>query len=114
MTKEKIAIEAYWPSHYSHQQKSPENLKISKLYKKKTGRDMSAGVALGYDTAMVIAEAIKTQKDQMSLPDSIRSLPNQKGLTGTMSFQGRQSPRKSMFIRKITKDGIREFTEIRP
>ena len=109
-----VDLEAYWPSHYTNDQSDKRLKVLAKQFLAYSGEKMNASTAIGYDTAMIVAEALKSKNKDTSFPEAIRNLKSIEGLTGTISYKGKQSPSKSLFISKISKNGMTNFKEISP
>jgi len=113
----KFPMQAYWTSHYSGNF-SKEALKRAKHnYKEVSGRDFNASTAIGFDTAQIIARAVKIAgktKSQSVYRDAIHKIKPFRGLSGKIYFGGSQDPSKSVFVRRVEGSKMGYVTEIEP
>lgn len=110
-------ISGYWVSHYSGDF-SKSNIKdVTLKFEKMFSTSLNASSAIGYDTLIIASKAFMASpnsKSQSVLAENLRKLPPYKGLSGDIQFEGKQSPRKSLFIRKIDRNKMGYVTELRP
>lgn len=106
----------YFSNHYSADSTNPMVQTFVNEYKQKHGGIPDALAALGYDSALIMIEALKTSKD-LSGPE-IRSALSQikgfNGVTGTISFNENRDPVKSAVIVKVDGGKLSYVTTIDP
>ena len=93
----------YYSNHYAPADPRPESVKFVETFKKEYGKDPSALAALGYDSAMLLFDAIKRSPSLKGndLADTIRNTKDFIGATGTINFNAERNPVKPMVIIKI-------------
>ncbi len=109
----KEAVEGnYFSTHCSPEDSSPKMTSFVAAYKAKYGKTPDAMAALGYDSAYVLAEAIKKAgtTDSAPLRDAIASTKDFDGVTGKFSLDANRNAIKSAAILTI-KDGKFKFLE---
>lgn len=113
----KFPMQAYWTSHYSGNF-SEEALKHAKHdYKEISGRDFNASIAIGFDTAQVIARAVKIagkKSTQIGYREAIHKIKPFRGLSGQIHYGASQDPNKSVFVRRVEGNKMGYVTEIKP
>ena len=111
-------VDAYWVSHYSGDFGDNTIKKLAEALLKSTGEEFNASAAIGYDSMMVVGQALLRIKGskltQEALMNELRSMPAYRGASGTISYAGGQDPQKSLFIRKIDGNKMGFVTEIKP
>lgn len=114
ITLGKDAVEGtYFSTHYSSEDKSPTVQKFVKEYEAKyNGEVPDAMSALGYDSAMVLADAIKRAgtTDEPKLRDAIAATKDYMGITGKTTIDAHRDAAKSAVIITV-KDGKFKFVE---
>ncbi len=72
-------------------------------YKKLYNLDPDSFAALGYDSANLLADALKrtNSTDKQKLRDTLAATKNFQGITGKITFDANRNPRKSVYILKI-------------
>jgi branched-chain amino acid transport system substrate-binding protein len=72
-------------------------------YKKLYNLDPDSFAALGYDSANLLADALKraNSTDKQKLRDALAATKNFQGITGKITFDANRNPRKSVYILKI-------------
>ena len=110
----KYAVEGtYFSTHYSSEDKSPMVQKFVKAYEAKfNGEVPDAMSALGYDSAMVLAEAIKRAgtTDGAKVRDEIAATKDYMGITGKTTIDSHRDAAKSAVIITV-KDGKFKYVE---
>lgn len=110
----KDAVEGtYFSTHYSSEDKSPTVQKFVKEYEAKyNGEVPDAMAALGYDSALVLADAIKRAgtTDGPKLRDAIAATKNYMGITGKTTIDAHRDAAKSAVIITV-KGGKFKFVE---
>jgi branched-chain amino acid transport system substrate-binding protein len=108
---------AYWVTHFSDTKWSPKVDRVKKQFVNQFGRGFGGSVAIGYDSAMLAAEAIKSTYPNLTqerLMDALVKMPPYDGLTGKIVFNGERSPQKTLFINKIGIGKAKDVIELRP
>lgn len=102
----------YFSNHFSTEDTSPAIQTFVKNYKAKYGSTPDAMAALGYDSAMILADAIKRAggTDSAKLRDAIASTKDFKGITGSITLNEKRDATKPAVILQI-KDGQFKFLE---
>lgn len=103
----------YYSTHYSPEDKSPAVQEfVSKFKAKNNGEIPDAMAALGYDSAMVLADAIKRAgtTDSVKLRDAIAATKDYAGVTGKTSLDANRNATKPAVILAI-KDGKFKYVE---
>lgn len=105
----------YFSNHYSPQNSSPANQRFRASYKNEYYVEPDAISALGYDTTMILLEAIK--KANSAEPDKIRDALETlefEGVTGRISFDGWHNPVKPGVVIAIINGKQTFFQKIDP
>lgn len=103
----------YFSTHYSPEDKSPAVQDFVKKYQAKYGGEIpDAMAALGYDSAMVLADAIKRAgtTESAKLRDAIAATKDFPGVTGKTTLDAHRNATKAAVIMTI-KDGKFEYVE---
>ncbi|MCL4516232.1 MAG: ABC transporter substrate-binding protein [Firmicutes bacterium] len=92
-------------THYSAEVKNPIAQRFLKNFKEKYGQDPEALSALGYDAALVVADAVKRagKVDRKALRDALAKTRNVKVVTGVITLDARRNPIKSVVILRVEK-----------
>ena len=109
----KGAVEGhYFSTHCSPEDTSPKMTSFVANYKKKYNKTPDAMAALGYDSAYVLAEAIKRAgtTEGPKLREAIAGTKDFEGVTGKFSLDAKRDAVKSAAILQI-KDGKFKFLE---
>ncbi len=99
------ALNGFYSNHYSPDSDDPAVKKFVAAYKAKYGQDPNALATLGYDTAYLVAEAIKnagTASDSQKIRDAMAALDMQL-VTGRIKFNEKRNPVKSAVIVEVVK-----------
>ncbi|HXT40058.1 MAG TPA: ABC transporter substrate-binding protein [Candidatus Angelobacter sp.] len=103
----------YYSTHYSPEDQSPAVQKFVKTFQTKyNGETPDAMAALGYDSAMVLADAIKRAggTDEPRLRDAIAATKDFSGVTGKTTLDANRNASKSAVIITV-KDGKFKYVE---
>ena len=103
----------YFSTHYSSEDKSPIVQEFVKKYEAKYGGEVpDAMSALGYDSAMVLADAIKRAgtTDGPKVRDAIAATKDYTGITGKTTIDAHRDAAKSAVIITV-KNGKFKFVE---
>jgi branched-chain amino acid transport system substrate-binding protein len=107
------AIEgSFFSNHFSNEDKSPKIQEFVTKYKAKNGTIPDAMAALGYDSAMILAEAIKRAgtTEGKALRDAIAATQDYDGITGKITLDAQRNANKSAVVLTI-KDGKFSYVE---
>jgi branched-chain amino acid transport system substrate-binding protein len=107
------AIEGcFFSNHFSPEDQSPRIQDFVGRYKAKHGKVPDAMVALGYDSAMILCEAIKRAgtTEGPALRDAIAATKDHEGITGKISLDAQRNATKPAVILTI-KDGRFVYVE---
>lgn len=93
----------FFSNHYSEEDKSPVIQEFVAKYKVKYGEVPDAMAALGYDSALVLADAIKRAgtTDSTKLRDAIAATKDFKAVTGSITLDDKRNATKSAVILTI-------------
>lgn len=102
----------YFSTHYSAASNDPRVKQFNERFRQRFGEGSNAISALGYDAAMVLADAIKraATTDAARLRDALAATKNYRGITGTITFDEQRNPTKSAVVLQV-KDGDFVFVE---
>ena len=94
---------SYFTNHYSPEGTDPKLKAFVKEYEAKYHAVPDSGVALAYDAAMILAEAMKRAKslDNHDLRDAIAQTKNFPGVTGMITIDAKRNAQKPAVILKI-------------
>src|ERR1700677_3615337 len=103
---------SYFSNHYSEEDTSPVIQDFVKKYKAKYGAVADAMAALGYDSAMILADAMKRAgtTDGPKLRDAIAATKDFKAVTGSITLDDHRNATKAAVILKI-EDGKFKFDQ---
>ncbi|AEF94160.1 Extracellular ligand-binding receptor [Desulfotomaculum nigrificans CO-1-SRB] len=106
----------YFTNHYSSQQDDPVIKEFVKKYQAKYGQVPDTFAALGYDTAVLLVNAIKNAGDASpeKIKDALAKSKDVQAVTGKLSFDENHNPIKGAVILEM-KDGKQAFkTYVKP
>jgi branched-chain amino acid transport system substrate-binding protein len=103
---------AYFCTHYSPESSDPIVAGFNDRFKKRWGSSTDALSALGYDSVMLLADAIKRADttDAAKLRDALAATKNFKGVTGTITLDEQRNATKSAVVLQV-KNGKFVFVE---
>lgn len=107
------AIEgSFFSNHFSNEDKSPAIQEFVKKFQAKHGKTPDAMAALGYDSAMILADAIKRAgtTEGKALRDAIAATKDYAGITGKITLDEKRNANKSAVVLTI-KDGKFSYVE---
>lgn len=107
------AIEgSFFSNHFSNEDTSPKIQEFVKKFKAKTGTIPDAMAALGYDSAMLLADAMKRAgtTEGKALRDAIAATKDFDGITGKITLDEKRNANKSAVVLTI-KDGKFSFVQ---
>ncbi|HEY0864529.1 MAG TPA: ABC transporter substrate-binding protein [Lacunisphaera sp.] len=102
----------YFSTHYSVDNQSAAVVSFNDRFKKRWGIDSNALSALGYDSAMVLVDAIKRAgtTDGPKLRDALAVTKDFAGATGRITFDAQRNPTKSAVVLTV-KNGRYAFVQ---
>jgi branched-chain amino acid transport system substrate-binding protein len=109
------AVEGYYFStHYSADATSPRVQAFVKRYRESYGAVPDAMAALGYDTALILSDALRRagSLEGPKLRDAIASTSDFDGVTGRISIDGERNARKDAVVLKIENGRFRYHSTI--
>ena len=103
---------SFFSSHFSAEDKSPAAQDFVKKYKAKYGAVPDDMAALGYDSAVILVDAIKRagSTDGAKLRDALAATKDFKGITGVITIDEKRNASKSAVIMTI-ENGAMKFME---
>ena len=103
---------AYISTHYSPESKDPVVLAFNERFAKRWNTGTNALSALGYDSAMLLIDAMKRAgtTDGAKLRDAIADTKNFRGVTGLITLDADRNPTKSAVVLQV-KNGQFVFVE---
>lgn len=107
------AIEgSFFSNHFSNEDQSPKIQEFVKKFQAKHGKTPDAMAALGYDSAMILADAMKRAgtTEGKALRDAIAATKDFDGITGKITLDEKRNANKSAVVLTI-KDGKFSFVE---
>ncbi len=106
----------YFSNHYSSQDTDPAVVKFVAAYKKEYNQEPSALAALGYDSGLMIADAIKRagSMEGVKIAEALAKTKDLKVSTGILTIDANHNPVKSAVVIEM-KDGKQTFkTKVNP
>jgi branched-chain amino acid transport system substrate-binding protein len=106
----------YLCAHFSQDNPSPEVQAFNRAYQERWGSAPDAWAALGYDSVMVLADAIKRagSAEPKAIRDALAATKNFNAVTGNITIDEKRNASKSAVILTI-KDGKYQFvTSVAP
>lgn len=102
----------YFSNHYSPEDKDPKVVKFVEAYKKEYNQTPDALAALGYDSALLLMDAIKRagSAEPAKNKDALAATKNLQLVSGVITLDERHDPVKSAVIIEL-KDGKQVFKE---
>jgi branched-chain amino acid transport system substrate-binding protein len=102
----------YFSNHYSPEDKDPRVVSFVEAYKKEYGQVPDALAALGYDSALMLIDAIKRANslEPVKIKDALAQTKNLQVSTGILTLDASHNPVKSAVVIEL-KDGIQTFKE---
>src|SRR4051812_2315155 len=102
----------YFSTHYSVDNQSKEVVAFNERFKQRWGIDSNALSALGYDSAMVLVDALKRAgtTEGPKLRDALAATKDFQGATGRITFDAQRNPTKSAVVLTV-KNGRYAFVQ---
>lgn len=107
------AIEgAYLCSHYSPADPSPQVQNFVQAYKKRFGSTPDSNASLGYDSVLVLVDAIKRagSTDRVKIRDALAATTNFPAVTGNITIDAQRNASKNAVIIQV-RNGKFEFVQ---
>jgi branched-chain amino acid transport system substrate-binding protein len=106
----------YFSTHYSPEDTSPAVQKFVKEFQAKYGEIPDAMAALGYDSAMILADAIKRAgaTDGAKVRDSLAATRNFPGITGNITMDANRDASKPAVILAIKNGAFKYLETVQP
>ena len=103
---------AYFSTHYSPENQSPAVVAFNERFRRRWGLDTNALSALGYDSAMVLVDALRRAgtTDGAKLRDALAATRDFAGATGRITFDAQRNPTKSAVVLTV-KNGRYAFVQ---
>ena len=102
----------YFSNHYSSQDKDPNVVKFVEAYKKEYNQEPSALAAIGYDSGLLLIDAIKraNSTEPVKIKEALEQTKNLQVSTGIITIDSNHNPVKSAVVIEM-KDGKQTFKE---
>lgn len=107
---------SFFSCHFSADDQSPKVQEFVKKYQAKYGEIPDDMAALGYDSAMILADAIRRAgtTDAAKLRDAIAETKNHDGITGNITLNERRDASKPAVILTIGNGGFQFVETVKP
>jgi branched-chain amino acid transport system substrate-binding protein len=94
---------SYFLTHFSADNHAPEVVRFTTTYEKRWGAPADTLAALGYDSVMLFADAVKRAgtTENVKLRDALAATKNFKAVTGTITFDQQRNPTKSAVVLQV-------------
>ena len=103
---------SYFSTHYSPENQSPAVVAFNNRFRQRWGIDTNALSALGYDSALVLVDALRRAgtTDAAKLRDALAATKDFAGATGSITFDAQRNPTKSAVVLTV-KNGRYAFVQ---
>ncbi len=107
---------SFFSCHYASDDKSPKVQQFVNSFKAKYGEVPDDMAALGYDSAMILADAIKRAgtTEPEKLRDAIASTKDHDGITGKITLDAKRNANKPAVILTIADGGFKFVESVAP
>ena len=107
---------SFFSSHFSIENKDPVIQDFVKAYQAKYGSVPDDMAALGYDSAKILADAIKRANttDEPALRDAIAATKNYHGVTGNITIDDKRNANKPAVVQTIGNGGFHFIETVQP
>ncbi len=107
---------SYFSNHYSEEDTSPHVQKFIAEYKAKYGMVPDGLAAMGYDAAMVLADAMTRAPDltNVAIRDAIAATKDYQGVTGKITLNEKRDSVKSAVVLKVAGGRFKYQTTVNP
>jgi branched-chain amino acid transport system substrate-binding protein len=112
----KDIVGSYYSNHFAHDNPTPNARRFIAAYQARYHEAPSALGSLGYDSAMVIADAMRRAKsfDPRDIRDALASTANFSASTGSLTLDAERNPVKPAVVVRVTETGDAFEAEIAP
>jgi branched-chain amino acid transport system substrate-binding protein len=112
----KDVVGSYFSNHFAHDNPTPSAKKFIQAYEAKYHEAAPALAALGYDSVMVIVEAMKRAAEitPKAIRDELAKTQNYNAVTGKLTLDEGRNPVKPAVILKVNETGESFAAEIAP
>jgi branched-chain amino acid transport system substrate-binding protein len=106
----------YYSTHYSPEVQDPAVVKFVAAFKAKYGSVPDAMAALGYDSAMLLADAIKRAgtTDGPKVRDALAATKDFPGVAGKITIDSNRNAQKPLVILEVTNGGFHLVKQVAP
>jgi branched-chain amino acid transport system substrate-binding protein len=103
---------AYFSTHYSPESTDPQVVAFNRRFQERWGSGTDALSALGYDSALLLIDALKRagSTDSAQLRAALAATKDFRGVTGRISFDDQHNPTKSAVVLTV-KNGQFKYVE---
>jgi branched-chain amino acid transport system substrate-binding protein len=107
---------SFFSAHFSADDQSPKVRKFVESFRAKFGEEPDDMAALGYDSAMILAAAIRAAgtTEPSALRDAIAATRDHDGVTGKISLDGQRNASKPAVILQVRDGGFHFVKKIEP
>lgn len=107
---------SYFSNHYSEEDQSPTVQEFIKTYKAAYGVIPDGLAAMGYDAAMVLADAMKRAPDlsAAAIRDAIAATKEYQAVTGVITINEKRDAVKSAVVLKVANSNFKYQTTVKP
>ncbi len=107
---------SYFSNHYAHDNKSTSVINFVDKYKELYHETPDGLAAMGYDAAIVLADAMKRAKtlNPADIRDALAQTKDFQGVTDRITIDQNRNAVKSAVILEVNKDGFKYFTTVSP
>lgn len=106
----------YFSTHYSPENESTAVVAFNQRYQKRHGSSTNALSALGYDSAMLLIDAIRRAgtTDSVKLREALATTKDYPGVTGTITFDANRNPTKSAVVLTVKNGKFTFVQDVQP
>ncbi len=106
----------YLSTHFSAEDKSPQARDFVAAYTRRFGQGPDASAALGYDSAMILADALRRagSTKASAIRDALSATKDYSAVTGLISIDAARNARKSAVILQVRGGALRFVESVSP
>jgi branched-chain amino acid transport system substrate-binding protein len=107
----------YISTHFAADDPNPKIQAFVKMYTEKFGKTPGAMAGLGYDSALVMANALDRVQGEVTptkLKDAINSTKGVEGLSGTITLNEKRDAVKDAVVMEVTPEGFKFKAKVSP
>ncbi len=103
-------------THFSAENKSPRALAFIAAYQKRHGVEPDASAALGYDSALVLIDALRRARSTQApaLREALANTRDFEAVTGSITIDAQRNARKPAVILKVSEGRLRFVETVNP